>query len=240
MAVPTPASRLLQEGIFSMRVSRSLDRVAVTFDDDHSVGDAGLLLVASLSERLGLESLIDETVDLGDREGAYRPGRKTLTVAHAMAGGAGFIDDVDVLRSGDTASVLGHRVMAPSTVGTFLRAFSFGHVRQLDRVNELALGRAWATGAGPGDGPVTVDVDSTVIETYGYAKAGAAFGYTRRRGYHPLLATRVETGEVLHEYSDPIRTPVPIHSGQHSDGIRTAFRANPDAGVMGGSTAAFG
>jgi Transposase DDE domain group 1 len=181
-----------------MRVSRSLDRVTVTFDDEHSVADAGLFLVASLGERLGLESMIDTTVDLGHREGGFRPGRKTLTLVHAMAGGASFIDDVDVLRSGDTASVLGHRVMAPSTIGTFWRAFSFGHVRQLDRVNETALGRAWAAGAGPGAGPVTVDVDSTIIETYGYAKQGAKFGYTHHRGYHPLLATRAETGEVLH------------------------------------------
>jgi hypothetical protein len=102
-----------------------------------------------MSERLGLEALIDATVDLGERDGAHRPGRKTLTVAHAMVTGAGFIDDVEVLRCGDTASVLGHRVMAPSTIGTFLRAFSFGHVRQLDRVNEVALGRAWESGAVP-------------------------------------------------------------------------------------------
>ena len=197
-----------------MRVSRSVDRLAVTFDDTHAVADAGLLLTASVSERLGLEALIDGMVDLGERDGAHRPGRKALTVAHAMCGGAEFIDDVDVLRSGATAAVLGHRVMAPSTVGTFLRAFSFGHVRQLDRVNEHALRRAWTAGAGPatntigdgdggtgpttGDGVFVVDVDSTILETHGYAKQGASFGYTGQRGYHPLLATRAATGEVLH------------------------------------------
>ena len=183
-----------------MRVSRSLDRVAVTFDDTHAVADAGVILAASLAERLGLEDLVDETVDLGDRPGAHRPGRKALTVVHGMCVGAEFIDDVDVLRSGATGSVLGHRVMAPSTIGTWLRAFTFGHVRQLDRVNEEALRRAWGLGAGPkaGDEVFTVDVDSTIVETYGHAKQAATFGYTHRRGYHPLLATRAATGEVLH------------------------------------------
>ncbi|MCU4187532.1 IS1380 family transposase [Acidiferrimicrobium sp. IK] len=195
-----------QKGIFWMRVSRSVDRVGVTFDDTRLVADAGLLLVASLSGRLALEAMVNDTVDLGDRPGAFAPGRKVLTLAHAMAAGAGFIDDVDILRSGATAQVVGHRVMAPSTVGTFLRSFSFGHVRQLDRVNEIALSRAWAAGAGPeailddaGEGTVEfVDVDSTILETHGHAKQGATFGYTHRRGYHPLLATRAASGEVLH------------------------------------------
>jgi len=103
-----------------------------------------------------------------------------------------------VLRAGRTADVLGHRVMAPSTLGTFLRAFTFGHVRQLDRVLGEALGRAWAAGAGPGAGRLVIDVDSFVGETFGPKKQGAAFGYTRIRGYHPILAVRADTGEVLH------------------------------------------
>jgi hypothetical protein len=88
--------------------------------------------------------------------------------------------------------------MAASTVGTFLRSFSFGHVRQLDKVTGEILSRAWAAGAGPGDGPLTVDVDSTICEVHGYHKQGACYGYTHRLGYHPLLATRAEGGEVLH------------------------------------------
>jgi hypothetical protein len=88
--------------------------------------------------------------------------------------------------------------MAPSTLGTFLRAFTFGHTRQLDRLGEQILTRAWAAGAGPGDGPMTMDLDSTVCEVHGYHKQGAAYGYTHRLGYHPLLATRADTGEVLH------------------------------------------
>ena len=121
-----------------------------------------------------------------------------MTLVSAMALGADCIDDCDLLRSGRTADVLGHRVMAPSTLGTFLRAFTFGHVRQLDRVLGETLQRAWAAGAGPGDGRLVIDVDSFVGETFGRSKQGAAFGYTRVRGYHPILATRADTGEVLH------------------------------------------
>jgi hypothetical protein len=88
--------------------------------------------------------------------------------------------------------------MAASTVGTFLRSFTFGHVRQLDKVTGEVLARAWAAGAGPGDGPLVVDVDSTICEVHGYHKQGACYGYTHRLGYHPLLATRAGSGEVLH------------------------------------------
>jgi hypothetical protein len=171
----------------------TIDRVGITFDDDHAVVDAGLLLPATLAQHLGLEEAADELVDVG-----YRPGRKTLTLVHALLAGADCVDDVDLLRCGATGRILGHEVMAPSTVGTWLRSFTFGHVRQLDRLAETALTRAWAAGAGPGDGELVIDVDSTVVEVHGYAKQGAAYGYTRQLGYHPVLATRADTGEVLH------------------------------------------
>jgi hypothetical protein len=167
--------------------------LSVTFDDDHAVADAGLALVAVLSEKLGLESLVGELVDIHPF-----PGRRVATLVHAMVAGANFIDDADVLRSGATAEVLGHRVMAPSTLGTFLRRFSFGHVRQLDKVAEALLTRAWPAGAGPGAEPMTIDIDSTITPVRGDQKQGAAFGYTKVLGYHPLLGTRADTGEVLH------------------------------------------
>jgi hypothetical protein len=175
-----------------------LDGVAVCFDDERAVADAGIVLAATLARRLGIEALVDERVDLGKRVGAGNEGLKVMTLISAMALGADCIDDCDVLRAGRTADVLGHRVMAPSTLGTFLRAFTFGHVRQLDRVLGEALARAWAAGAGPGEERLVVDVDSFVGETFGPKKQGAAFGYTRVRGYHPILATRADTGEVLH------------------------------------------
>ena len=175
-----------------------LDQVDVAFDDERSVAHAGLLLPATLAERLGVEQLTDQLVDLGAGPGAARPGRKLLTLVHALAAGGDCIDDVELLRAGSTGAVLGHRVMAASTVGTWLRAFTFGHVRQLDRVTAQILCRAWRAGAGPGDGPLLVDVDSTICEVCGKAKQGACYGSTRQLGYHPLLATRADTGEVLH------------------------------------------
>ena len=118
-------------------------------------------------------------------------------VASALAGGD-CIDDADVLRTGGTAGAIGCVVKAPSTLGTFLRSFRWGHVRQLDRVSRELLARAWAALAGPGDGPLTIDLDSTICETYGVAKEGSRHhGYTGQRGYHPLLAVAAGTGDVL-------------------------------------------
>ncbi len=177
---------------------RGLDRLALAFDDERAVANAGLVLAGTLADRLGIEQLLDETLDLGERPGAARPGRKLLTLVCSALVGGDSIDDADVLRCGETQRVLGHRVMAPSTLGTFLRSFTFGHVRQLDRAFETIVGRAWSAGAGPGSGPLTIDLDSTIVEVAGQAKQGAGFGYTKRRGYHPILATRADTGEVLH------------------------------------------
>jgi Transposase DDE domain group 1 len=179
------------------RVSHPLDRVEVIFDDDNLVANAGLMLPSTLADRLGLERLIDDGVRLVGRVGGARPGRKVLTLVHAILAGGSHIDHADVLRAGATGAVLTHRVMAPSTLGTFLRAFTFGHVRQLEAVNGQALERAWAAGAVPGDG-VTIDLDSTICEVAGHLKQGAAFGYTKVLGYHPILATRADTGEIIH------------------------------------------
>lgn len=121
-----------------------------------------------------------------------------MTLVASMVAGGDCIDDADVLRSGATEQVLTHRVMAPSTLGTFLRSFTFGHVRQLDRVSEAALARAWAAGAGPRGDPMTVDLDSTVCEVHGHHKGGAAYGHMRQLGLHPVMATRADTGEILH------------------------------------------
>jgi hypothetical protein len=174
------------------------ESAVVVFDDERAVANAGVMLPALLAGRLGIEALVEESVDLGAREGAANPGRKVMTMLSAMALGADCIEDCDVLRSGRTAAVLGHGVAAPSTLGTFLRGFTFGHVRQLDRVLGVALERAWSASAGPGDGRLVVDVDSFIGEVHGHAKQGAGYGYTRALGYHPILATRADTGEVLH------------------------------------------
>jgi len=176
-----------------------LDQVRVVFDDERVVSDAGVALAATLAQRLGLEGLVDRFVLLRpERPGARNAGRKVMSLVFAMALGADSIDDSEVLRSGRTRRLLGGWVAAPSTLGTFLRAFTFGHVRQLDRVLGEALTRAWRAGAGPGVGRLVVDVDSFIGEVHGYQKQGASFGYTKQRGYHPILASRAGTGEVLH------------------------------------------
>ena len=173
-------------------------RIRVAFDDHRLVANAGLMLPATLARRLGLSRLVDRHLDLGRAPGRANTGDKLLTlVASALAGGD-CIDDADVLRAGGTARVLGCVVKAPSTLGTFLRSFRWEHVRQLDRVSRELLARAWAAGAGPGGKPLTIDLDSTICETYGLAKEGARrHGYTGQRGYHPLLAVAAGTGEVL-------------------------------------------
>ena len=179
-------------------VSRSVDRVAVTFDDPTLVADAGLIVPATLMVRLGLEALVNSTVRLVDRVGGARPGRKVCTLVASILGGGSHIDHADRLRAGATQQVLPFRVMAPSTLGTFLRAFTFGHVRQLDRVIGEVIRRAWSAGAGPGAQSMTIDLDSTICQVHGHQKQGAAYGYTRVLGYHPIIATRADTGEVLH------------------------------------------
>ena len=181
-----------------MRSSHSPDQIAVTFDHDHAVADAGLILAASLAEGLMLRELLDECVDLGGTPGAANVGDKAMTLVHSALAGGEWIGDADRLRAGATGQVLGHRVAAPSTLGTFLRSFTWGSARQLDYVAGQALRRAWQAGAGPGPWPLTIDVDSTHCQTYGLAKQGAT-GIDRHgeRGYHPLLATVAGTGDVL-------------------------------------------
>jgi len=177
----------------------NLDSVRVAFTEERLVSDAGLLVTATLAERLGIEELVNESVWLDPRApGACLPGRKVMSLVHGILAGADSIDDMNVLRAGSTGLILGHRVMAPSTLGTFLRAFTFGHVRQLDRVLDVALARAWETGAGPGELPLVVDIDSFIGEVCSDQKHGAGYGYTHQLGYHPILAVRADTGEVLH------------------------------------------
>ena len=174
------------------------DRIQITFDDHRLVANAGLILPTTLARHLGLPQLVQECLDLGNAPGRANTGDKIMTlVASALAGGD-CIDDADVLSTGGTARTLGGTVKAPSTLGTFLRSFRWGHVRQLDRVSRELLARAWAAGAGPGDTPLTIDLDSTICETYGLAKEGARHhSYTGQRGYHPLLAIAAGTGDVL-------------------------------------------
>ena len=169
-----------------MLPQNSPDRIRILFDDHRLVANAGLLLPATLARHLGLRELVDHHLDLGGAPGRANTGDKMLKlVASALAGGD-CIDDADALRAGGRVGVLGCVVKAPSTLGTFLRSLRWGHVRQLDRVSRQLLA------------PLSIDLDSTICETYGLAKEGARHhGYTGAHGYHPLLAIAAGTSEVL-------------------------------------------
>lgn len=178
-------------------VSHNLDRLDVVFDESSLVANAGLVAVATLACRLGLERLINQVVNLAGRVGGAYPGEKFLTLVHALVAGGSHIDHVDMLRAGDSGRVLPFRVVAPSTLGTFLRAFQMWNVSQLNRVLSETLRRVWSLGAGPGRERLVVDLDSTICEVFGDQKQGVAYGYTRQKGYHPLIAARADTGEIL-------------------------------------------
>ena len=180
------------------RIPSDIDRLAVVFDEESLVSDAGLLAVGTLIKRLGMEQLLDETVRMGGRPGGARPGRKVLSLVASMLLGGSHIDHADRLRAGSTPRVLPFRVMAPSTLGTFLRSFTWGHVRQLDKALGETLRRFWSAGGGPEGKPVTIDADGTICEVAAKTKHGAAYGYTGQLGYHPLVATISETGEIVH------------------------------------------
>ena len=174
------------------------NRIEVAFDDHRLVANAGLSLPVTLAHHLELGELMDRHIDLGRAPDRANVGDKMLTlVASALAGGD-CIDDADALRTGGTDRVPGCVIKAASTLGTFLRSFRWGHVRQLDRVSRELLAQAWAAGAGPGDDLLTIDLDSTVCETFGLAKEGAQrHNYAGVRGYHPILAVAAGTGDVL-------------------------------------------
>jgi hypothetical protein len=173
-----------------------LSRVSVSFDEDNLVPDAGLLPAAVLAQRIDLAGLIDVRLKLSEH--GANSGTKALTVIGSMLTGGDNIDDVAVLRAGATRSLF-DLTRAPSTVGTWLRAHKWSNVRQLDAISRELLARLWQAGAGPTDlsAPLTIDLDSTIVEVHGRNKQGAAFGYTKVRGYHPQLATCAQTGQVL-------------------------------------------
>ncbi len=166
--------------------------MSVSFDETNLVPNAGLLPAAVLAQRMDLAGLVDSRLHLG-RHGA-NSGAKALSVIGAVLAGGDSIDDVAVLRAG-AASALFDGTRAPSTVGSWLRAHKWSNVRQLDAISRELLARLWAAGAGPTD--PTRPLDSTIVQVHGRAKQGAAFGYTKVRGYHPQLATCAQTGQVL-------------------------------------------
>jgi len=217
-----------------MRSSHNLAGVQTTFDDDNVVPNAGLQAPAALAQKLGIAGLIDKRVKLpASAAGRANSGIKALTVVGAMLAGGDCIDDTEVLRAGAAPEVFTH-TRAPSTIGTWLRGFNWAAVRMFDAVLRIVLARAWAAGLGPDlDADQVIDVDSTICRTYGTAKQGAKFGYTKVRGYHPLLATLVSTGEVLHARMRGGNAGSAKGAGSF---IRETLRRVRDAGATGALT----
>src|SRR5664279_5733401 len=173
-----------------MQLSQS-PRVAATFDEVNLVPSAGLVPVMRLARLTGLESLVDRMVTVPGGAGVDAAA-KVASIVAGMVTGADSIDDMDALREGAVGKVL-PGVKAPSTLGTFLRAFTFGHVRQLGAVAGAMLARlAFLVNILSGhddhrDAVTWLDVDDTIRETYGYAKQGVGYGYNKVKGLNALL-----------------------------------------------------
>jgi hypothetical protein len=172
-----------------MRVSHALPAISVRFDDPNLVSCAGLAPVMALAQRCGLHALVATLLTVGGAGGVNAVVKVPALIA-GMVAGADSIDDMDLLRHGGMRRLF-TGIRAPSTLGTFLRCFTFGHVRQLDAVAARFLARlAGSTPLLPGAATVTyVDVDDTVREVHGYAKQGVGYGYSRVKGLNALLAT---------------------------------------------------
>src|SRR5512143_1686715 len=172
-----------------MQLSHDPVRVSAVFDEPNLVSCSGLAPVVALAHRAGLGELVADTVTLSCPAGVNAAVKVAALVA-GMIAGADSIDDMDLLRHGGMRRLF-TGIRAPSTLGTFLRAFTFGHVRQLDAVAARVLaGLARCAPLLPGANAVTyVDIDDTVRATHGYLKQGSGFGYSGVRGLNVLLST---------------------------------------------------
>jgi len=186
-----------------VQVSHRFAAESAVFDDDNLVSSAGLVPVMALAQQTGLVRLLDEKVRITApriKSGAANPAPKLATLIAGMVAGADCIDDIDVIRSGGMRTLFGG-VYAPSTVGTLLREFTFGHARQLESVlreHLVALCERVDLLAGA-DEQVFIDIDSLLRPVYGHAKQGASYGHTKiagkqilRKGLSPL-ATIIST-----------------------------------------------
>ena len=175
-----------------MQLSRTPAAVSASFDDPNLVSASGLVPVMRLADKAGLSTLAQDRLSVPTDKGA-NAGAKIATLVAGMVAGADSIIDMDQLRHGGM-STLFDRIYAPSTLGSFLRSFTFGHVRQLDAVASRFL--ANLAGQAPALMPPTssndyvfVDVDDTIIEVHGHHKQGSGFGYSGVRGLNALVAT---------------------------------------------------
>src|SRR5215204_3160943 len=189
-----PSARDISE----VKLSHTLVATSAVFDDPNLVSSAGLVPVLALADQAGLQELAQKHLTVPTDKGA-NAGLKVASLVGGMVAGADSIDDMALLRHGGMGRIFA-RAYAPSTLGSFLRAFTFGHIRQLDAVaarflvalaglTRLALTQAVPATAVADPGYALLDVDDTIVEVHGHAKQGAGFGYSRVRGLNALLAT---------------------------------------------------
>src|SRR4051794_38940413 len=189
-------------GISEVKLSHTLRATSAAFDDPNLVSTGGLVPVLALAESAGLRDLADQHLSVPTDKGA-NASLKVASLVGGMVAGADSIDDMALLRHGGMGRIFA-KAYAPSTLGSFLRAFTFGHVRQLDAVASRFLAalaartgllvRPEGPGADPAAGYALVDIDDTIIEVHGHAKQGAGFGYSGVRGLNALLGTLTVTG----------------------------------------------
>ncbi|MDH3262246.1 MAG: IS1380 family transposase, partial [Acidimicrobiia bacterium] len=182
-------------------VSHNLDRIRVRFDDDRSVATAGLLLPVTLGKRLGLPAGLNRHVSGRDRRQCRNAAAKAMTMISSLLAGGEFISDVAMLSSGATERVLGHRVVSESRCGEWLRSLTSDDVEGLATVNTELVAAGWEHQLGPdldAGEPLILDIDSTLVETYGVTKEGTrASDYLGRHGYQPLICAEASTGQVI-------------------------------------------
>ena len=232
-----------------VQVSHRFIASSAVFDDDHLVSCAGLVPVMTLAAQTGLPQLLADKVRIPVpriRSGSANPSPKLTTVIAGMCAGADSIDDLGVVRSGGMKTLFGG-VYAPSTVGTLLREFTFGHARQLESVlREHLVALCEHVELLPGaEQQVFIDIDSLLRPVYGHAKQGASYGHTKiagkqvlRKGLSPL-ATTVSTGGCA-----PVIAGMRLRAGKTGQGRRAHDRpghrhrprrrgARPDPGAWG-------
>ena len=206
-----------------MRVCHNISAV---FDDPNLIGTAGLVPVMGLAEEAGLEDLVAGHVSVPGSAGANAD-LKIGSLVAGMIAGADSIEDMDVVRHGGMGRLFaGHR--APTTLGTHLRAYTFGHVRQLDAVGSRVL--ANLAGIVPGllagaDQVAYLDVDDTIRATHGYAKQGSGYGYTGVKGLNVQVAT----------LSTPAAAPVLAATRLRNGSPRVQWRAGCAGPVVVGA-----
>jgi hypothetical protein len=217
---------------------------SAVFDEDNLVSCAGLVPVMALAEQAGLSAVLADKIHIAEpriKSGSANPAAKLATPIAGMCAGADYIDDVDLVRAGGMKSLF-ERVYAPSTVGTLLREFTFGHARQLDSVLAEHLGGLCErVDLLPGaQVRAFIDIDSLVRPVYGYHKQGASYGHTKiggkqvlRKGLSPLVTT------ISTDTAPPLATGIRLRAGKTNSGkgaarmVAQAITTARAAGVSG-------